>query len=181
MQIPSLESERLLLRPLQHEDAEFMETMCGDFAVSKYLERVPYPYPKGGAQTFIDRQAKGFDGITYAISGEESFMGMLNIRASTERAVGAFAPSIGYWLGEAFWGKGYMQEAIARLLNWYMPLEPTERIRSSVFEDNPRSLNLLSKLGFTEVGRGRSYSLARGAEVIDIELELTADRYYGSA
>lgn len=177
MRMPSLKSNRLLLRPLAIKDASAIEAICSCYEVSKNLARVPYPYPVGDAKSWLARQAKGIAGMNMAISHQDQLIGIVSIKPSTERTNGDFVPSIGYWLAPSFWGKGFMQEAASRLLDWYMPLEPTERMRSAVFEDNPRSLQVLSKLGFREIGRSTSYCKARGETLSQIDLELTAERY----
>ena len=175
---PNLKSERLLLRPLEKSDAPSIEGICSQRAVSENLARVPYPYPKGSATDWLDREARGLSGINMAITHETDLIGLVGIKPSSERSVGDFVPAIGYWLDLPFWGKGYMKEAVSRLLDWYLPCEPTERIRASVFEDNSRSLNVLQKLGFCEIGRDEGYSAARGCKVPQIDLELTARHYY---
>lgn len=177
MRRPSLQSERLILRPLDMSDAPSIEAICSQRAVSENLANVPYPYPEGGAEDWLDREAKGLAGINMAITHEGDLIGLIGIKASSERTIGDFVPSIGYWLDLPFWGKGYMQEAVTRLLDWYLPHEPTERIRAAVFEDNSRSLSVLQKLGFCEIGRDEGYSIARGTSTPQINLELTANRY----
>ena len=177
MRRPSLHSKRLLLRPLHKSDAPSIEAICNQRAVSETLAAVPYPYPEGGAHDWLEREAKGLAGINMAIVRKGDLIGVIGIKPSSERTIGDFVPSIGYWLDRPFWGKGYMQEAVTRLLDWYLPHEPTERIRTAVFEDNPRSLGVLQKLGFCEIGRDEGYSIARGIHMPQINLELTANRY----
>lgn len=181
MLMPNLESDRLLLRPLDEKDANDVIRICSNPEVATNLARVPHPYPEEQALSFIRRQALGTSGIHYAIITDNRMIGMIVIKSSSERAVGAFAPAIGYLLDQPFWGKGYMQEAISRLLSWYMPLEPTEQMRASVFVDNIKSLNLLTKLGFREIGRGEGYSLARDQHVPQIDLALSAAHYNEAA
>ena len=177
MKLPVLKSNRLLLRPPVSGDAPAMIAVCCQLEVSQNLARVPHPYPADSSSGWIERQAKGLAGISYALTLDDRFIGIATIKPSSERNVGDFVPSIGYWLDPAFWGKGYMTEALTALLDWYMPLEPTERMRASVFEDNPGSRAVLQKLGFTEIGRGIGYSLARDAKAPEINLELTAQHY----
>lgn len=181
MLMPILESDRLVLRPLEENDAADIIRICSNPNIADKLARIPHPYPEDEALRFIKQQALGTSGIHYAITIGSSMIGMIVIKSSSERAVGAFAPAIGYLLDQAFWGKGYMQEAISRLLSWYMPLEPTEQIRASVFVDNIKSLNLLTKLGFQEVGKGKGYSLARDQHVPQIDLALSAAHYKEAA
>lgn len=177
MRIPDLKSERLVLRTPRPQDAPTIEQFIAQETVSRNLSRVPFPYPAGGALEWIGQQAKGVAGLHLAITLEDAVIGVVGLKPSSARELGQFAPSIGYWLAPPFWGKGFMQEAARRLLDWYLPLEPTERVSAAAFEDNEPSLKVLSSLGFTEVGRGVAYSPARRMEVPQIEMELTADRY----
>ncbi|WP_090074663.1 GNAT family N-acetyltransferase [Cohaesibacter marisflavi] len=177
MRIPDLASDRLVLRPLRPSDAPDLAKYCQDIEVSKYLAVVPHPYPENAANDWLEKQDKGVAGINMAITRNDALMGVVGIKASTERDVGIFAPTIGYWLATAYWGKGFMQEAVRRLLDWYLPLEPTEKMCAAAFEDNPRSINLLRNLGFEEVRRDTGYSVARGEKVPEIIMQLTSERF----
>nr|WP_319391567.1 GNAT family N-acetyltransferase [uncultured Cohaesibacter sp.] len=178
MKIPALKSNRLLLRALQPEDAPAIEAQFSEPMANPGLARALHPDGKGHAAAWISAQATGTRGIALAITEGDRFLGTIGLEPSTIRSIGIFAPTIGYWLGAPFWGKGFMQEAVRCLLDWYLPFEPTERIGTSVFEANTRSLKVLEKLGFREVGRGSTYSQLLGKELPDIKLELTAQRYY---
>jgi RimJ/RimL family protein N-acetyltransferase len=177
MQFPALVSERLVLRSLRASDAPDLSTYCQDIEVTKYLAVVPHPYTEEDAQSWIASQDKGIAGINLGITHDDKLIGVVGIKASSERDVGIFAPTIGYWLAPTFWGKGFMQEAVRRLLDWYLPLEPTEKMCAAAFEDNPRSINLLKTLGFEEVRRGTGYSTARGESVPEVIMELTSERF----
>ena len=50
---PDLETERLLLRPLQLEDAQQTQPLFAQWEVVQFLNaRVPWPYPPDGVRTF---------------------------------------------------------------------------------------------------------------------------------
>ncbi|WP_316861970.1 GNAT family N-acetyltransferase [uncultured Cohaesibacter sp.] len=178
MRMPSLKSDRLVLRPLLPKDVPAIEDHLSNYDVSCYLGRVPHPYAKGNAIEWIEAQSRGTVGINMAITQNDTLIGTVGLKASTEKDIGVFAPTIGYWLGAPFWGKGIMKEAVRCLLEWYLPKEPTERICASVMEKNARSLNVLTKLGFAETGKGAIYSKILDRDVPAIFLELTAQRYY---
>ena len=127
------------------------------------------------------KQAMGVAGFNLAITLDDTLIGVIGFKASSERDIGIFAPTIGYWLAPPLWGKGIMQEAARRLLDWYLPKEPTERICAAAYEDNKPSLKILSNLGFREVARCETFSQVRGEQVSQIEMELTAERYLGMA
>ena len=50
---PTLETERLLLCPLQLEDAEQAQRLFPQWEIVRYLNaRVPWPYPPDGVRSF---------------------------------------------------------------------------------------------------------------------------------
>jgi RimJ/RimL family protein N-acetyltransferase len=50
---PTLETKRLLLRPLQLEDAEQVQRIFPQWEIVQHLNaRVPWPYPPDGVQSF---------------------------------------------------------------------------------------------------------------------------------
>ena len=55
---PTLETERLLLRPLELSDAEQVQILFPHWEVVKYLNAiVPWPYPPDGALIYYRDQA----------------------------------------------------------------------------------------------------------------------------
>ena len=57
--------------------------------------------------------------------------------------------TMGYWLGEEFWGRGVMTEAVTDFCFENFPLR---RISAEVFANNPASARVLEKAGFTFEG-----------------------------
>ena len=50
---PTLETERLLLRPFRRRDAADVQRLAGDVKISECLSQVPHPYPDGLAEEWI--------------------------------------------------------------------------------------------------------------------------------
>ncbi|MEO1551060.1 MAG: GNAT family N-acetyltransferase [Pseudomonadota bacterium] len=153
-------TDRLCLRPIRPEDAGPLELYCADERLSRNLERVPHPYPPGMAANFVARTAKDTaDDLVRVIehgSGREAqLIGVIALRDRVR---------LGFWLGVPFWDAGFATEAVGAFADLaeaegYGPLE------ARVFQDNPRSSRVLTKLGFDYLGEGRAFSLARGHEV----------------
>lgn len=80
-------------------------------------------------------------------------------------------PEVGYFLGRAFWGQGIATRALAAFLRQIT----TRPLYAHAAKDNAGSLRVLQKCGFVVTGEGREYSHARGHEVEEYELTLTAD------
>ena len=70
-----------------------------------------------------------------------------------ERAHGA---ELGYWLGHAHWGRGWMTQAVAAYLDWVVPALGLRRVEANVLDSNPASARVLEKNGFVEEGLRRN-------------------------
>lgn len=66
--------------------------------------------------------------------------------------------SIGYWIGEPQWGKGYTTEFVRGFVQWvweaYSP-EVLDKLEAGVYGWNTASMGVLRKCGFVEEGRYR--------------------------
>jgi RimJ/RimL family protein N-acetyltransferase len=70
---------------------------------------------------------------------------------------------IGYALGRAHWGKGYMREALSALLEYAFRTLGLHRIEADVDPRNEASIRLLERLGFQKEGYLRERWLVDGA------------------
>lgn len=58
---------------------------------------------------------------------------------------------IGYWLGEAYWGKGIASAAVAQMVEYVFSTYPEiHRIFAGVFQYNTASMRVLEKAGFEQ-------------------------------
>ena len=55
---------------------------------------------------------------------------------------------LGYWLGQSFWGQGYMSEAAAELLRYAFEELGMSRVWCGYYEGNERTRRVQEKLGF---------------------------------
>ncbi len=80
-------------------------------------------------------------------------------------------PSVGYWLGRAYWGKGIATAALASFLT-----QVTARpLYARVAKDNSASRRVLEKCGFTICGEDKGFSHARGQQVEEFILVLNPE------
>ncbi|MEM9139477.1 MAG: GNAT family protein [Pseudomonadota bacterium] len=160
--IPELRTDRLILRGLRARDAEAIAEQIGDWDVIRMLARPPYPYSAGQARDYLSK-AVGYP-WEYAVTlpGDDRLMGIVGVTGH-----------LGYWLGRAHWGRGYMTEAAGALVDAYFATAKSDRIISGAFSDNPASAGVLRKLGFAETGRSRQMCVARGTRVDHLDFALT--------
>lgn len=72
---PKLVTERLILRPFQHEDSERVALLAGEKIIADMTANIPHPYELPMAKTWIDGHApmyKEHRGVVYAITLRES-------------------------------------------------------------------------------------------------------------
>lgn len=165
----TLHTRRLTLRQPVPADAERLARFLDNFAVAGNLSRVPYPYRLADAKAWLrtwrpDRPA-GETGFTIDLPGE-GLIGHVGFHQDQEGVV------IGYWLGEPYWNRGLMTEAVAGALDWYFATTGAPTLASGVFHFNRASLAIQKKLGFNEIGISHRLCLARGEEVRHIDTEL---------
>lgn len=70
-------------------------------------------------------------------------------------------PSVGYWLGREFWGKGIATAA----LKLFLKQVATRPLYARVAKDNQGSMRVLEKCGFAICGEDKGFAHARGTEI----------------
>ena len=113
MLTPTLETARLILRPLALADAARTQELFPRWEIVRYLSAaVPWPYPAHGAFTFYR------DAALPAIARGDEWSWTLRLREAPETHIGAISlfrsetENRGFWLGLPWHGKGLMTEAV---------------------------------------------------------------------
>ncbi|MEM6307815.1 MAG: GNAT family N-acetyltransferase, partial [Pseudomonadota bacterium] len=83
-----------------------------------------------------------------------------------------FDDEFGYWVTPAAWGQGYATEAARAVLDWYFT-KGAVKTQSRYLYGNAPSANVLSKLGFREIGVETCSSRAAGENLPARRVELT--------
>ncbi len=166
-----LVTKRLTLRPPLEVDADDITLHLANWNVSRMLARVPFPYDRRDAADWIERCEQASEKNIIFTLHRERLIGVIGIENRSDR------PVLGYWLGEPWWGQGFMSEAASAVLTYAFDKWPEKTIASSVAADNPASLTLQRRLGFKVTGGGEQYSTARQAMVADIRTELAPAQF----
>jgi RimJ/RimL family protein N-acetyltransferase len=80
-------------------------------------------------------------------------------------------PEVTYWIGKEYWGNGVATRALLAFLE----LAQVRPLYARAAKDNVASLRVLEKCGFVITGQDKGFSNARGEEVEEFILTLTAD------
>ena len=83
-------------------------------------------------------------------------------RLSNVRRGVAQACSLGYWIGAAHAGKGYMAETVRTLIPFVFGELKLHRLEAACVPENERSTRLLKSTGFREEGLARNYLRING-------------------
>lgn len=77
-------------------------------------------------------------------------------------------PSVSYWIGREFWGRGIA----TRALNEFLKQVTVRPLYARAAKDNVPSLRVLAKCGFTICSEDKGFSNARSEEVEEFVLRL---------
>ncbi|TNE59922.1 MAG: N-acetyltransferase [Alphaproteobacteria bacterium] len=163
----TLTTQRLVLRPFKMSDAPSVATLIGNYDVAKMLSRVPYPYALSDAQGFLKMQIEESDPRrnVFAIEvkdGPDVAVGAIGVHGENEPDGQA---ELGYWIGEPYWGKGYVSEAARAVVDFAFTDMGLHTIVAGHFVGNLGSRKILLKLGFEDVDIAKRHSAARGQDV----------------
>lgn len=164
----------VLLRPLRPDDGPAIAAGLADYEVTRWLARVPYPYSLDEAERFLawERAQRPVSAEQVYAIDRDGMIGLISLRAAGTQ------PILGYWLAQAHWGKHYMSEAAAALVDDTFADPGVTAIQSGVFEGNERSLAIQKRLGFEIIGRSIQHNLALGRDLAHIDTALTRARHY---
>jgi len=88
-------------------------------------------------------------------TSDKALMGGLTL-GNIRRGVAQTA-TLGYWMGEAYAGQGYMRQAAARALQFAFYELRLHRVEAACLPHNLRSLYVLQRLCFQKEGLARAY------------------------
>jgi RimJ/RimL family protein N-acetyltransferase len=148
----------------------------------RWLSSPPWPYALDDARAFVHSRAKGEGGaIGGAITLDGDLIGIADVivkPASTIQRERGY--SLGYWLGEPYWGNGFMTEAVRALLTHVFATIPDDTIFSGAFAGNAASLRIQEKLGFALDAEGMFFSNPHRKDVLHVNTSLTRARFEAS-
>ncbi|WP_373506095.1 GNAT family N-acetyltransferase [Aestuariivirga sp.] len=157
---------RLVLRAPEVGDIPDIVRGLNNFAVSQWTSSIPFPYGEGDARAFLRLTSEaGAELLRLAITIEDQLIGVVSIEEN----------EIGYWLAEAFWGKGFGREAARAITDIHFANPTVQSLAANYGIGNAASRRILLGLGFVETVPGREFSAAHNAEVDVMCLTLTRE------
>ncbi|MFA4907506.1 MAG: GNAT family protein [archaeon] len=153
MKLFSIETERLLLRPMRLSDAEEFLPMINDNKISNWIMLSP-PISLKKERAYVRKSRRKWkQGKEFGFAVVLRENGELIGAAGTHRIDRENSQvELGIFLARSWHGKGCGKEAVSALLWLAFKKLKLHRIVYKVFEGNEASRNLISKLGGKEEG-----------------------------
>lgn len=153
MQIPTLHTKRLVLRPFVEADATSLFEISQDSEVMRFIGDRSIPTMedcwRAVAAWLGHWELRGYG--PWAV--EERASGRFIGRVSLWFPYGWPAPELGYLLGRDWWGRGYATEAAGAGLDWaFAHVNELAEWISLVDPANHASIRVVTKLGQTPRG-----------------------------
>ena len=106
----------------------------------------PHPFSVNDAISWISLNRNNLKPTNLAITINDDVVGGIGITQQSD--IYQLNAEIGYWLGEAFWNKGIMTEAVKAMVDYTFTNFRVIRIYAGVFAYNIASMRVLEKAGF---------------------------------
>ena len=148
MQAPRIEGEGFILRPWEPLDAESLVKHANNPRIAANLrDGFPYPYTMVDAKKWLSMVGDNKNDVVLAIEIQGEAAGGIGLHGMKD--VYKYNCEIGYWLSEKHWGKGIMTLAVGALVKFAFEQGPWLRLFACIFENNPASMHVLKKNGFS--------------------------------
>ena len=156
--VPTLTTERLLLRPLVDTDAPEIFIQRSDERILQYTQ-VPKALDLDDAVKFIDMildLAEKGESLYWAIcrKGEQKLIGTICLWHLDKEKTTA---EIGFTMHPDYWGQGLTTEAVRAVTEFGFEKMGANIIEASSNEQNLASIKLLEKVGFVKTGIEEQY------------------------
>ncbi|TGE08185.1 GNAT family N-acetyltransferase [Hymenobacter fodinae] len=135
------------LRAWSPNDLSSLVQYANNPAIAGFMnDQFPHPYTEETGRDFIAMASQEDPLHIFAIEVEGQAVGGIGIhpRTNIERK----NAEMGYWLGEPFWGRGIITEAVKQLVAYGFQTFDINRIFARPFGTNLASQRVLQKAGF---------------------------------
>jgi RimJ/RimL family protein N-acetyltransferase len=175
---PTLETTRLLLKPLALEDAAQAQHLFPQWEVVKYLNAaVPWPFPPDGVLTHWR------DRMIPAMERGDEWNWTLRLKSAPEQIIGSITLSRGddlnrgFWLAPEFHNRGLMTEAVIVTNDFWFDTLGFTCLRVPKATANIASRRISEKTGMRLVAIEPDHAFVCGRMPAEI-WELTRDEWH---
>ena len=151
--LPTIDAPRVRMRWLEEADVDALFDIFSDTRSMRFWSS-PALIERSQAVDLLARIHEGLRSRTLYQWGVERKDDLRIVGTTTlfHLDTGNARAEIGYYLGSAYWGNGYMQEALTALLDYAFNELKLRRIEADVDPRNAASLKAMERLGFKQEG-----------------------------
>ena len=152
-EFPHLETERLLLREITHNDIDAMFAIHGDPDLMKWFGQpvADREAARNLIDVFASWQQLPDPGVRWGLQRRD-VPGLIGSCGLFGRRRNDRSCTLGYELAHGAQGQGYMTEALQLTIRWGFEQMDLHRIEARIHPNNLPSLQLAGRLGFTIEG-----------------------------
>jgi RimJ/RimL family protein N-acetyltransferase len=151
--LPIIKTSRLVLRWISEDDIDALYEISSDPQVMRYSSFTPLLNRDAAAAMQREIAESNLKNAWWkwglALADSNKLIGtatLFNLNLSNGRA------EIGYAMGRAYWGNGYMNEALKALVKHAFEVVQLRRLEADVDPRNTASIRTLERLGFQREG-----------------------------
>ena len=151
--LPIITTPRVVLRWISEDDVESLFEIFSDPQVMRYWSSGPLANREAAAELQREIAASNESDRMFkwgvALRDSDTVIGtatLFNLSLDNGRA------ELGYAMGQAYWGKGYMNEALKALVSHSFAVMNLRRLEADVDPRNAASIRTLERLGFQREG-----------------------------
>ena len=166
----TIETPRLLLRPLMRYDAPVLHQALSDPAVMRYWSTPPHAKleeTESWIESSVAAMGRG-DAHDFAVLHQGALIGRVAFWMGDE---------IGFFFLRQAWGSGFAREAATAVLRYGFEKLGFKQVRADVDPENVASLRLLEALGFKRTGFAKNTMKVGETWVDSVYLALTPDDF----
>jgi [ribosomal protein S5]-alanine N-acetyltransferase len=136
-------------------------------------DRFPHPYTRRAGREFIRQARSQHPETMFAIAVAGEAVGGIGFTVLTD--VERVSAEIGYWLGEPFWGRGIVTEALVAVTRHAIDTCRLTRVFALPFAHNTASCRVLEKAGYTLEAHLRRSAIKDGRIVDQLQYAFIAE------
>lgn len=158
------------IREWKIEDAASLAELLNNKNILNNLrDGLPYPYTKSDAQEYITAmlEADKTKTFAFAITDGQQLAGSIGVFRCDN--IHFRTAEMGYYIGEAYWGKGIGTSAVKQACDYVFKNSDILRIFAEPFAYNTASCRVLEKAGFSFEGLLRKNAVKNG-QVLDMKM-----------
>lgn len=151
------------------DKADLAENLNNKNILDNLRDGLPYPYTEKDAEEFIKAMLSADTNTTYAfaIIVDDKVIGSIGVFRCDN--IHYRTAEMGYYIGESYWGNGYMTSAVKQVCDYIFNNTDIIRIFAEPFANNIASCRVLEKAGFICEGVLRNNAFKNGS-IVDMKM-----------